>query len=68
MVYCDNKGTLRNVFEKDYHGISLFLYSDFDSIKAVEQLLQIMQVVIKPKGSEGTLQPKSRPYRRSLTY
>jgi hypothetical protein len=54
------------VFEKTYHGISPFLYMDFDLIQAAQHLLQTIPIDIKPMWVKGHSTAKVKTIQEEL--
>jgi hypothetical protein len=65
--FCDNKGTLQNIFHKTYTGISPFLYSDFDLIKEAQHLQKQMPIQVSSEWVKEYLTTKVKTLQEHLT-
>lgn len=65
-INCDNKGAIKNVFQKTYQGISPFILSEIDLITIAQALLATTPITTKAAWVAGHSQTKNSSIQESL--
>jgi hypothetical protein len=66
MLYCDNKGALRNAFQPTAPGITPDLKTDHDLIEVAQSLLTLIPITITTQWVKGHYTGNQRDYKHSL--
>jgi hypothetical protein len=66
MLYCDNKGALKNAFQPIAPGITPYLKTDHDLIEVAQSLLTKILITITTQWVKGHYNGNQRAYQHSL--
>lgn len=66
MLFCDNKGALRNAFKPIKPGITPYFNMDHDLVEVAQSLIKLLPIVIAAQRVKGHYTGSERKYQHTL--
>jgi len=66
MLFCDNKGALRNAFKPIKPGITPYFNMDHDLVEVAQSLIKLLPIVIAAQWVKGHYTGSERKYQHTL--